>query len=78
MQSSSITSARLLCRRIAYTPIPFPFSRNTRIQSSSQAQSDGRVLELYMGILFHCMGFSVLSCGGGPADGGVDVKVTIG
>ena len=49
--------------------------RNTHVQSGKQAQSDGRVLELYMGILFHCMGCTVLSCGGGPADGGVDVKV---
>ena len=49
--------------------------RNTHVQAGKQAQSDGRVLELYMGILFHCMGYTVLSCGGGPADGGVDVKV---
>ena len=49
--------------------------RNTHVQAGKQAQSDGRVLELYMGMLFHCMGFTVLSCGGGPADGGVDVKV---
>ena len=49
--------------------------RNTHIQAGKQAQSDGRMLELYMGMLFHCMGFTVLSCGGGPADGGVDVKV---
>ena len=49
--------------------------RNTRVRASKHAQSDGRVLELYVGILFHCMGFTVLSCGGGPADGGVDVTV---
>ena len=61
-------------RSTSHNPLP----RNTRIQSRAQAPSDGRVLELYMGMLFHCMGFTVLSCGGGPADGGVDVKVIAG
>ena len=66
-----LRSALVPMRGVVCTPLP----RNTRIQSGAQAQSDGRVLELYVGILFHCMGFTVLSCGGGPSDGGVDVKV---
>ena len=51
-------------------PLPLYTKINT-----TKVVKDGRALELYMGILFHCMGYRILECGGGRGDGGVDVKV---
>jgi hypothetical protein len=51
-----------------------PLPLHTKI-NTSKPMKDGRALELYIGILFHCMGYRVLECGGGPGDGGVDVMV---
>jgi hypothetical protein len=52
----------------------FPLPLHTKI-NTSKPMKDGRALELFMGILFLCMGYRVLECGGGPGDGGVDVMV---
>jgi hypothetical protein len=52
------------------TSCPLPL--HTKI-NTSKPMKDGRALELFMGILFHCMGYRVLECCGGPGDGGVDV-----
>jgi hypothetical protein len=54
------------------TSCPLPL--HTKI-NTAKPMRDGRALELFIGILFHCMGYRVLECGGGPGDGGVDVMV---
>ena len=50
-----------------------PLPLHTKI-NTTKVTKDGRALQLYIGILFHCMGYHILECGGGRGDGGVDVK----
>lgn len=51
-----------------------PLPPHSKIHTT-KVSKDGRALELYIGILFHCMGWRVIECGGGSGDNGVDVKV---